>query len=228
MFVDAESTPGTLDDRAGAWSLCERSGVLLVTNRLAFLDRYWRPSLVPFLKMQASMLARPDLNSPDYQMLTEFLDRTTPRQRALWHNAAFYGFGMYRGLDISQIGRIEPALCLWRSLEDKDRQQIMRTLQTQPTATFPLGRLAPGTFTHLQTIMQGFAFDYPQSWRPDFAELMAKCTLEIDYDEGNRNRPPGLKLSVLTPEKHYLFAAVLWGLPVPIPHALQTTPATGR
>lgn len=79
--------------------------------------------------------------------------------------------------------------------------------------------MTPCANSVFQTLLQGFRFAYPRSWRSEFATLIRKQgTLQFAYDDSRLpngiRKPAGLQITLLLPGERYFLRTYLPGVPI--------------
>jgi hypothetical protein len=169
------------------WTLMEKDHALLVSNRIAFMDRLRDLPSAPFVELERSLAskAKPYENrfpQMDYDKLVAYCKATTPQQNALWRVIGMYG--LYRGVNVINLCSDYAMANLWEGLSQSDRDKAVTLSSPPQRLTVSLSHMSLKTQQRLVATLQGFGSTYIQSWNPKYAGYLRTCSLYVGL---NRN-----------------------------------------
>jgi hypothetical protein len=167
------------------WSLRELDGVLVVSNRLAFLDRLQALPLAAFVQLERRCLPESISGRPvmPYGAVVAYCRAVKAEENAAWllHTGPFAS--AYRGVPIVEISLAQPLLRLFEELPLPVRTEVWRRLRALPPGEdvevplrlFPL----PARNAYLASV-RACGLQYPLAWDPRFTGNLEHCALSIE------------------------------------------------
>lgn len=174
-------------DAQGAWSLREQEGVLLVTDRLAFVDRLRSFPLPAFLVWERALhdkkLAPVPEQSPQLQAVLAYARSVTAAQNGAWLSLR----GLYRGHSPGSLGRSRPLALFLSKLTDKEWHAFARMQSRGEPCLLPVSQL---TVNFPEIIDSYRALHYVNgrpllsgSLYPGFDDIIHTAILHLDYGD---------------------------------------------
>ena len=178
----------------GAWTLLEQDDVLLVTNRLAFLDRLHSYPLRQFLPIARTGKFVPVSGGQEYvvpvERLRDYALSVTPDQNVLWRNSPS---GNYRGVPITHLAEGIFALKLWYQLPERKRKELLRKLDTSHDVTVAGIDLPPRTLEEIERVMKHRYGYSAEVWLSNYLQVLRNGKLQISlsiYSRDSQNPGP--------------------------------------
>jgi hypothetical protein len=225
-IFNEQDRPNTNMDGSGlqAWTLTETDNALLVTNRIAFLDRLQDMPSAALLELERHLIkddrefyGPPQVN---YEALSGYCKATTAVQNGYWRGIRRNGW--YRGIRLEQTSAAYALVTLWESFPQATRDKLVAELQPGKPTTLSLSHLSIRTQQRLVAALRDFGADSLYShvcWNPDFTEYLRLCKLQVWPDrKGIVDGRANLRLEVIAPEvngqPHVLISGQLRQVPV--------------
>lgn len=168
------------------WNLKELNGVLLVKNRMAFLDHLREFPLPPFLNLEKSATEARN-RRPSFHSVTDYCHATTSQQSACWR--ALGDDARYRGIAVKSFAFAHPAVTLWEGISDAERKEWLVNVGQPGSGVirFPLSRLGNVTLSRFARDLAGRGLALPNSLHPRFLETLRTSTLlvQMSTSEGS-------------------------------------------
>lgn len=178
------------------WSLVSHNNVLIVTDRMGFLDRACPVTMDLYLAARQSLIsnspqtsettarATPEVisQSPHYPEITyRFLKAhaltTQAVQNNRWH---FLGVqGDYRGLRIREIADSLLGVIVWEKLHPILEAEETRQLSEGQNVTFPMSRLGLADRTRIVEALRNQGWTYPVMYRAEAPRLLNACEVRL-------------------------------------------------
>lgn len=201
--------------KTSLWSFLESNHVLMVTNRLAFLDR-WRNLPIASLIRYERKIGKHTLgeNIPfNYEALRAYYKDVASGTFSLWTFPT--GIKAYRGMNTNRLDRSLGAVCLWEGLSRSERIRLynesmkLKRNQGYGGSSVPLERCSARDKAMLLTHLQNWGFNNIQSFHSRYSEVIANGKLNIEMEPSlDTSLPFLIHLSVLPPEDS---DTLIWG-----------------
>jgi hypothetical protein len=212
------------DKELQSWTITETDNTVLLSNRIAFMDRLREMPMASFLELDRHFIQNykgfgnpPQVN---YEALSSYCKATTPQQNAFWR--AIGSARLYRGINMYYFSSAYALVTLWEGLSQANKDKLMIKQQPDEPAELSLARLSLKTQQRFLSALRGFGSEYSASWNPSYARYLATCTLRVWPDgKGAENGRGTFGLSLdapgnpLTPRR--LISSQLPLVPVTVP-----------
>lgn len=206
------------DPATTPWSFLESNHVLMVTDRLAFFDKWTNPPTAALIRYERTLAGSlPKADAPmNYEALREYcLDVTvTAGKQSLWA-ASRVNMWNYRGINTHALDLSLGAMSLWERISKVERDQLLKEAvknlkNTRPGyAKRPLSEYNKGDRVRLVNQLQNWGIHPFHSFHPHYHDEIAKAVLYIELRRWkDPTFPYVVRLSASPPEGSNSF---IWG-----------------
>lgn len=167
------------------WSLREQEGVLVVSNRLAFLDRLREMPLGPLLDLERRLQppeGRSGTPAISYGALCAFCRSLSPEEGAAWGAC-----GPYRGVPVDDLARAAPLVGLLDRVPARDRHALWARLRPElphHEAVLP-ALLTPADRRHFVACLRAAGPRFAPAWHPRFGSRTADYAFDVELRTGD-------------------------------------------
>lgn len=198
------------DPKSSVWSFIESDHVLMVNNRLSFLDRWCNFPTSALIHLErksdkTGMKNRVDFN---YESLSAYSHEVTGGSISLWteHSEVLY----YRGINTMSLDKTLGAMFLWERLSKSERARLLSEARKEKNgySSMPLSRFSIGELSSLHAEFQKWGVDNGQALHPHHLELLATCFFGVRFLRSPDPTSYEVRLSINPPEGSGI---MVWG-----------------
>jgi hypothetical protein len=176
LFTDFMPTDPR-DNIAQAWTVVDKSGVIILKNRWSFIDRISPFPLVALRDLErksaAQTAGKPSGMEFNYEDALAYCRATTPLQNRQWSSIASNGW--YRGLYVDSLTS-HAAVTLWEGLPASARRLIFSRMGVHH---FPMSIVSDKTVNQMVTALRAGSFRSLERWRPYYAQGLGIADIKV-------------------------------------------------